>query len=61
MSGCKHKSSNDEAGTTVLFKVLYYKIKNVTFLVFVHLRIICVKSIINPIIQYYMGFPGGSG
>ena len=49
MSGCKHKSSNDVAGTTVLFKVLYYKIKNVTFLVFVHLCIICVKSITNSI------------
>ena len=35
MSGSKCKSSNDVAGTTVLFKVLYCKIKNVLFFVFV--------------------------
>ena len=38
--------------TTVLFKVLYCKIKNILFFVFVcFLCIICVKSIIN-ILQY---------
>ena len=53
MSGSKRKSSDDVAGTTVLFKVLYSKIKNVFFIfVFVcFLCIICVKSIIN-LLQY---------
>ena len=32
MPGCKHYSSSDVAGTTVLFKVLYYKVKNVLFI-----------------------------
>ena len=48
----KRKSSSDVAGTTLLFKVLYCKIKNVLFFVFVcFLCIICVKSIIN-LFQY---------
>ena len=48
MSGSKHKSSNDIAGTIVLFKVLYFKIKNF-FLIFCvcFLCLSCVKSIIN--------------
>ena len=36
MSGSKHKSNGDVAGTTVLFKVVYGKIKNV-FFVFMYL------------------------
>ena len=48
----KRKSSGDVAGTTVLFKVLYCKIKNVFFIFCVcFLCIICVKSIIN-LLQY---------
>ena len=35
MSRSKCKSSGDVAGTTVLFKVEYFKIKNVLFFVFV--------------------------
>ena len=34
MSGSKHKSNGDVAGTTVFFKVLYVKIKNVFFMYF---------------------------
>ena len=49
MSGSKHKSSGNIAGTTVLFKVVYYKIKNALFWFF--LCIICVKNIIN-LFQY---------
>ena len=33
MSRSKHKSSGDIAGTTVVFKVLYCKVKNVLFFV----------------------------
>ena len=48
MSRSKHKSRGDVAGTTILFKVLYRKIKNVfQFFVFVFLYIIYVKSIVN--------------
>ena len=56
MSGSKHKSSGDVAGTTVLFKVLYCKIKNVFFIfcVCLFLCIICVKSIRNLLLQYYI-------
>ena len=44
----KHKSSSDVACGTLLFKVYYYKIKNVFhFLCVCFLCIICVKSIIN--------------
>ena len=51
MSRSKRKNSGDVAGTTVLFKVLYCKIKMFyLFFVFV-LCIICVKSIIN-LLQY---------
>ena len=45
MSGSKHQSSGDVAGTTVLFKALCYRTRNVS--VFVFLCIICVESIIN--------------
>ena len=51
ISGSKHKGSRDVAGTTVLFKVLYYKIKNIFFIFCLFLCIICVKSVIN-ILQY---------
>ena len=52
MSRSKRKSSGDVAGTTVLFKVLYCKIKNAFFIFCVCcLCIICVKSIIN-LLQY---------
>ena len=52
MSGSKRKSSGDVAGTTVLFKVLYCKIKNVFFILSVcFLCIIFVKIIIN-LLQY---------
>ena len=52
MSRSERKSSGDVAGTTVLFKVLYCKIKNVFFIFCVcFLCIICVKSIIN-LLQY---------
>ena len=44
--GSKCKTSGDVAGTTVLFKVLYCKIKMFCFFVCI-LCIICVKSIIN--------------
>ena len=48
MSGSKRRSSSDVAGTTVLFKVLYCKVKNVSFGFCVcFLCIICVKSMIN--------------
>ena len=45
MSRSKRKSSSMYC--TVLFKVLYYKIKNVFFIFCVFLCIICEKSIIN--------------
>ena len=32
MSGSKHNSSGDVAGTTVFFKVLYCKVRNVSFI-----------------------------
>ena len=48
MSGSKHKSSGDVAGTTVFFKVLYCKIKYVFFFWFVFdVCIVSVRSIIN--------------
>ena len=31
MSGSKHKSFGNIAGTTVRFKVVYYKVKNALF------------------------------
>jgi len=43
MSGSKHQSSGDVAGTTVLFKALCCRIKCLSFC----LCIICVESIIN--------------
>ena len=42
MSRSKHKSSGDIAGTTVVFKVLYCKVKNVLFFVLV-LYVLCEK------------------
>ena len=48
MSRSNHKSSGDIVGTTVLFKVLYYKIKNVVFICFLYY--LC-ESIIN-LLQY---------
>ena len=49
MSRSKRKSSVDVAGTTVLFKVPYYKITNTffSFCVCLFLCLICVKSIIH--------------
>ena len=45
--------------TTVLFKVLYCKIKNVLFCVFFAYYL--YEKYHKPItVQYYMGFPGGS-
>ena len=49
MSISNHKSSGDIVGTTVLFKVLYYKIKNVVFICFLYY--LC-DSIIN-LLQYH--------
>ena len=51
------KSSRDVFDTTVIFKVLYYKIKNV-FLIFgvCFLCIICVKSIKN-LVKYNTMYP----
>ena len=53
MARSKRKSSGDVPDTTVLFKVLYCKIKNVLYFLclFVLLCIIRVKSIIN-LLQY---------
>ena len=50
MSGSKSKSSGDVAGTILLFKVLYGKIKSLHFL-HLFLCIICVKSNIT-LLQY---------
>ena len=49
MSGTKHRSSSDIAGTMVRFRVLNCKIKNVLLLCF--LGIICAKTIMN-LLQY---------
>ena len=51
MSRSKYKSSNDVAGTTGLFRVLYFKIKNGCFIFCACLCIICVESIRN-LLQY---------
>ena len=45
-------SSGDVSGDTVIFKLLYYKIKNVYFLCLFSMYI-CVKSIVN-LVQYYL-------
>ena len=52
MSQSKSESSGDGSGTTVVFKLLYYKIKNVYFLCLFSMYI-CVKSIVN-LLQYYL-------
>ena len=55
MSGSKHKSSSDIAGTTVLFKVLYFKIKIFFKLyVFVFYVSLCEKYYKPIIVQYYI-------
>ena len=46
MSGRKWKCSSDVTGTSILFKVRYYRIENVLFSV-CFLCIVCVKSFIN--------------
>ena len=52
MSGSKRKSRGDVAGTTVLFKVLYYKIKNVFF---IFLMYYLCENYYKPItVQYYI-------
>lgn len=43
MSGNRHKNSSDVAGTAVLFKVLYCKIKNVFFLCLFFMYYLCEK------------------
>ena len=54
MARSKHKNSGDVAGTAVLFKVLYCKIKNISFIFCVcFICIIYVKYIIN-IVQCYI-------
>ena len=47
MSGSKHKSRRDVAGTAVLSKVLYCKIKNVFPVFLCLLFMYCVNSNIN--------------
>ena len=56
MSGSKHKSSGDVAHTTVLFKVLYCKIKNVFFNFFVcfFMCYLCEKYYKPITVQYYI-------
>ena len=55
MSGSKRKSSGDVAGTTVLFKVLYYKIKNV-FIIFClfFMYYLCEKYCKPITVQYHI-------
>ena len=53
MSRSKHTSSGDVAGTTVLFRVLYCKIKNVFFIfLFVFMYYLC-KKYYKPITVWY--------
>ena len=56
MSGNKHKSSSDVAGTTVLFKVLYCKIKNVLFfcVCLFFMYYLCEKYYKPFTVQYYV-------
>ena len=63
MSRSKHKGSGDVAGTatsqllyctTILFKVLYHKIKNVLFFVFVFMYYLCEKYYKPITVQYYI-------
>ena len=53
MSRSKHKSSSVVAGTTVLFKVLYSKIKNALFLCLFFMYYLCEKYYKPIIVQYY--------
>ena len=56
MSGSKRKSSGDVAGTTVFFKVLYCKIRNVSFIfcVFFNMYYLCEKYYTPIPAQYYI-------
>ena len=54
MSGRKRKSSGDVAGITVLFKVLYCKIKNVFFFVCLFMYCLCEKYYKPITVQYYI-------
>jgi len=55
MSGSEHKSNDDVAGTTVLFKVLYCKIKNVSFIFLCFLMYYLCEKYYKPIVvQYYI-------
>ena len=55
MSGSKRKSSGDVAGTTVLFKVLYCKIKTFSlFFVFFLMYYLCEKYYKPITVQYYI-------
>ena len=55
MSGNEHKSSDDVAGTTILFKVLYCKIKNVSFIFLCFLMYYLCEKYYKPIVvQYYI-------
>ena len=56
MSGSKHKSSSDVAGTTVLFKVLYYRVKNVVFfcICLFFMYYLCEKYYKPITVQYYV-------
>ena len=57
MSGSKRKNSSDVAGTIVLFKVLYCKIKNVFFIFCVCLLFMyyLCKNYYKPItVQHYI-------
>ena len=55
MSRSEHKSSDDVAGTTVLFKVLDCKIKNVSFIFLCFLMYYLCEKYYKPIVvQYYI-------
>ena len=56
MSGSKCISSSDVAGTTILFKVLYCKIKNVFFIFCVcfFMYYLCEKYYKLITVQYYI-------
>ena len=54
MSRSKCKSSGDVPGTTVLFKVLYCKIKNVYFLCLFFMYYLCETDYKPITVQYYI-------
>ena len=59
MSRSQHESSGDVAGTTVLFKVLYYKVKNVFFIFCFYLFFmycLCEKYYKPITVQYYIAY-----